>query len=323
MASRSELVYELKTLRKGRGLAGHVEDRVGPFLRSAAGVAENDGAEAIRTKVSARLSELAADLPDDLRLAVLAAFAIEAEARQPLYQDRVRWAAMRLDRDPRTVRRRVDEAIELLAELSVTTPTSSAISPLIGGWHTVELRAWMAVGRSQAERFELRTIVADSEEISSVSLALSGYKNATSPNDIIPDYSTVNIFQGGILRDQWMESSDRIGMTLELPHTLHRRERHQIALRFESQNEPSFYICTPRAPCEYFEVSVRFNDHVPEDPMILDGAFQRDATDPGFQGTPLRVDKAGEIRHRFRNLVPGLAYGLRWSANSRWGAQSH
>lgn len=323
MSSRSELVYELKTLRKGRGLAGRIEDRVGPFLRSAAGVAENDAVEVIRTKVSARLSELAAHLPDDLRLAVLAAFAIETEARQPLYQDRVRWAAARVDRDPRTVRRRVDEAIDLLAELSVSTQTSSAISPQAGGWHTAELRAWMTLDRSKAECFEVRTIVADSEGVASVDLALSGYANDSQKSADRPDYSTVSIFQGGILRDHWMESSDRIGMTLELPHTLHRGERHQIALRFESRNEPSFYICVPRAPCEYFEVSVRFNDRIPEDPRILEGAFQRDVTDPGFQGRPSKVDEAGEIKHRFRNLTPGLSYGLRWSANSRWGAQSH
>jgi hypothetical protein len=293
------------------------------MLLSASGVSENDGLEAIRAKVAGRLSELAEHLPEDLRLAALAAFAIVAEARQPLYQDRVRWAASQVDRDPRTVRRRVDEAIELLAELSVSSENSPNPAVPLDGWHTSSLRLWMSASRAKAECFEARRIIANSDGISRIRLAISGYQGISQTNENKIDLSTLSIFEGGTLRDHWMESSDRIGITLELPRPLYRGESHQIALRFESQNEQSYCICTPRSPCDFFDISVRFNDHIPENPRVLDGAFQRDVTDPGFDGTPAEINEAGEMRGRFRGLTPGLAYGFRWSAHSRWGIQTH
>ncbi|MGH8574807.1 MAG: hypothetical protein ACREX8_19910, partial [Gammaproteobacteria bacterium] len=72
----------------------------------------------IRRKVADRIQSLASGLPDDLRLAVLAAFAIHRRARHPFYQDRVRWVATQLGRDDRTARRRIDDGIERLAELA-------------------------------------------------------------------------------------------------------------------------------------------------------------------------------------------------------------
>jgi hypothetical protein len=154
---RAELVAELKTLRKGRGLqASRLPERVGPCLRAACAVSESDGMLAIRAKVSDRLSELSSQLPEELRLAALAAFAITPEARQPLYQDRVRWTALRVDRDPRTVRRRVDEAIDSLAELASASPASS--TP--GKWHTAALTVAPAshlvyLPRHRCEAFDL------------------------------------------------------------------------------------------------------------------------------------------------------------------------
>lgn len=322
-SNREDLVSELKILRKGRGLAGHIEGRVGPVLRSTSGVSENDGLEAIRAKVSDRLSELASQLPDDLRLAALAAFAIAAEARQPLYQDRVRWAASRVDRDPRTVRRRVDEAIALLAELSVGSENDPNPAAPVDGWHTSSLRLWMSLTLSKAECFEVRRIIADTDGISRIRLAISGYQGAYQANENMLDLSTLNIFEGGTLRDHWIESSDRIGMTLELPRPLSRGESHEIALRFESQNEQSYCICTPKTPCDFFNISVRFNHHAPDNPKVLEGAFQRDVTDPRFSGRSAQLNEAGEMISRFRNLTPGLAYGFRWSAHPQWGIETH
>src|SRR2546423_7989957 len=112
MAVLAELVRDLKALRKGRGVfASQIGGRIGEALREVCGVADNDGPATIRRKVTERLLELAAELPADLRVAVLAAFAMCPEVQLPLYQDRVNWAASRLDRDPRTVRRRIDDGI--------------------------------------------------------------------------------------------------------------------------------------------------------------------------------------------------------------------
>ncbi len=298
---RAELVQELKTLRKGRGLAGRLDGRVGPFLRSACAVSSDDGQVAIREKVSGRLSELASQLPDDLRLAALAAFAISAEARQPLYQDRVRWAASRVDRDPRTVRRRVDEAIVLLAELAASSSSSLPASPS-DRWHTSSLSIACVVDELLV--LERRRIVADQEGLEFVDLAVS----------LPAGRPAVTVLYGGSLLDRGMETSSRWGYGLELPRPLSRGESWEVALLFRPQSLRPYMVTVPRQPCDSFDLRVRFGEvPPPSEVRVLERAFQRDVSDPGYQGRPEQVDSSGEVHLQFRGLMPGLAYGVRWA----------
>jgi len=295
---RAELVQELKTLRKGRGLAGRLDGRVGPFLRSACAVSSGDGQVAIREKVSGRITELAAQLPDDLRLAALAAFAISAEARQPLYQDRVRWAASRVDRDPRTVRRRVDEAIVLLAELA-----SASSSPVVSSsdrWHTASLSIACVVDELLV--LERRRIVADQEGLEFVDLAVS----------LPSGRPSVSVLYGGSLVDRGMETSSRWGYGLELPRPLSRGESWESAVLLRPPSLRPYMVSVPRQPCESFDLRVRFGSP-PSGVWVLEGAFQRDVSDPGYRGRPEQVDSSGEVHLRFSRLTPGLAYGVRWA----------
>lgn len=278
---RAELVRELKSLRKGRGLqASRLPDRVGPALRAACAVSEPDGMVVIRAKVTARLSELSSHLPEDLRVAVLAAFAITPEARQPLYQERVRWAASRVDRDPRTVRRRVDEAIELLAELA----SPVAASP--GSWHTASLT--LALVPAESCVFEQHRVVADEDGLRSFSLATGGADGL--------------VLYGGTLAE---------GM-VELPRPLSRGESWEFAATFKAK--PGSHLAyVPRDRCELFDLRVRFGKEGPGEVLALDGAFERDIADPGYRGRAFPLDAAGEVRLQFRHLTPGLVYGARWA----------
>jgi hypothetical protein len=281
---RADLVRELKTLRKGRALAGRVEQRVGPALRSACEVSDADGMVTIRTKVTARLSELSAQLPEDLRLAALAAFAITPEARQPLYQERMRWAAARVDRDPRTVRRRVDEAIELLAELAASSSATSSPDK----WHTLSLTLALVLEESCV--LEQHRVVADQDGLRSFEPALSSSSDEGS------------VLYGGTLSEG----------TVELPSPLHRGESWEFAAVFKA-GRASQMVYVPRHRCEVFDLRVRFGKEGPSEVLALDGAFERDVADPGYRGRAQQVDAAGEAHLQFRHLTPGLVYGARWA----------
>ncbi|MBE8518145.1 hypothetical protein ILP97_11610 [Amycolatopsis sp. H6(2020)] len=280
---RAELVAELKALRKGRGLqASRLPDRVGPSLMKACAVSESDGMVVIRAKISGRLSELASQLPEDLRLAALAAFAITAEARLPLYQDRVRWAAARFDRDPRTVRRRVDEAIELLAELALVAPAGSAP----GSWHSLSLTLALVLEESCV--FEQHRVVADQEGLRSFAPALSAAEGM--------------VLYGGTLSE----------CAVELPAPLPRGDSWEFAAVFPVE-QATHLVYVPRHRCEVFHLRVRFGKEGPPEVLALDGAFERDVADPRYRGRKLQVDAAGEVHLQFRHLTPGLAYGARWA----------
>ncbi|RZQ63625.1 hypothetical protein EWH70_13110 [Amycolatopsis suaedae] len=232
----------------------------------------------VRQKLSARLTELAEHLPDDLRLVTLAAFAISA--RQPLYQDRVSWAAMQVDRDSRTVRRRVDEAIDQLAELAAAVPVAA------GGWRTAELCVAAALDRDRPEVLERRRIVADQDDLRELELDS-------------PVAGEADVFYGGTLT----------GAGLVLPRPLSRGESHDVAVRVRLSSLPPYLVCVPGRPCDRFDLRLRFGRGSAPRVWKLHGAFQ---PAPQWQGDPQPVDRAGEVHLRFRSLTPGLAYGARW-----------
>lgn len=316
----AKLVAELRTLRKGRGLyVGQISDRVGPALRLVCGITGDDGPAEIRRKITERLESLASGLPEDLRIALLAAFGIEREARLPFYQDRVRYAAGQIHRDDRTARRRIDEAIDRIAELATSGSGSNNSVPhdaSPSGWHTEELRISVVLDQSKPEVLEFRRIVAERDRLAELDLAMTLTSSPDREHPMSVDELDVDVFYGGMLVRKEMESSDRYGLVLALPEELPRLSKHDIALRYRPSNgrmRPHF-VCVPKHRCDLFELRVRFNPHrVPANIWRLAGEFQRDVDDPAPSGEMIPSNSAGEVHVVFRQLIPGRAYGVRWA----------
>lgn len=319
----AELVRELKTLRKGRAVfVRQIGERVGPALTLVCGISADDGPAEIRTKVSERIESLAAELPEDLRDAVLAAFSIHRDARQPFYQDRVRWVAGRLGRDERTARRRIDEGIERLAELAITPAVrrGPGTQVHVPRWYTEELRVALLADRAAPEAMEFRRIVADQDGLGELDLALTLTVAPGAQRDVstapTQDALHVDVLYGGTLVPGRQESSDRFGYSLELPRPVDRFARHEYALRYRPRPDlPAMphYVCVLKQRCDVFDLRARFGRvNPPRRIWRLDGAFQRDLDDPILRGEPLSLDPAGELHIAFRHPTPGLAYGIRW-----------
>ncbi|MGK4595262.1 hypothetical protein [Amycolatopsis sp. w19] len=321
--SVADLSGELRLLRRGRGVAApQLRERAGPALQTTFRISEGDDNAEVRRKITEGLLTLARTLPNDLRLAVLAALAMHEEAGHPFYQDRVRWLAHTLDRDDRTARRRIDEGMDQLAVLAlggVRSPEPEQPGRL---WHTEELRVMVALDQPTPETFEFRRIVADTDHTSELDLALTlgahGRGGRSSGSDL-----RVDVFYGGVLTARAMESSERVGLGLRLPRQLSRGERHEFALRFRAPFRYSHFVCVPRHPVDLFILHLRFASPAPVRVSRLERVFQDDARDTEVMGTQLTPDASGEVQAEFRHLTPGFAYGIRWSATSSTGAQTH
>jgi hypothetical protein len=315
MVTITDLVKELKFLRKGRGVfASQIAERIGPALRHVCAVDEADPPAVIRRKVAERLEQLARDLPADIGIAVLAAFAICSEARFRLYQERVEWAAGRLNRDPRTARRRVDEGIEHLAQLAIAGSTgpspANAPAPAETGWHTTELRLMVALDRPEPEVIEQRDIVSAQDGLTELELAMTLAAPAERAR------LDAFVIYGGTLTEHRMETTYRRSFTLALPRPLARGEPHEVAVQFrlsDGRAMQPYIVCVPRHRCAVFDLRVRFDPvRSPERIWLLRGVFERDIDDPVRAGEVVTVDPAGELHLTFRNLTSGLAYGARW-----------
>lgn len=302
-----QLVSELKALRKGRGiLASPIVFRVGPALREATGTLAVEQALDVRRKVAACLRQWAGDLPEDLELAAVAAFALDQADRLPYYKDRVRLVAERLGRDERTARRRIDEAIERLAEMAASALSTDRLpaGEHNGDWHTEELRVAVALDQPAPEAFEFRRIIADQDRIAHVDLTLTAL-TATEALD-------VDVFHGGRLTAR----ADPHNLRLKLPKPLRRNESHHIGLRLRAAGDWAMtphYVWVPKRRCVEFDLRVRFDlDSPPKRIWRLVNAYQQDVEDVVPRGQKIHVDPAGEIHTSFRELTPGLAYGIRW-----------
>ncbi|HEV7649898.1 MAG TPA: hypothetical protein VGP26_17260 [Actinophytocola sp.] len=297
MVALADLVRELKALRKGRGLlASHIGDRIGSALRAICDVRDDDGPAVIRQKVAQRLEILAGELPADLRIAVLAAFAIAPDARLPFYQDRVSWTARRLNRDPRTARRRIDAGIDHIAQLATVRPVpaarqaKAAAAPAATGWRTLELRVIALLDRTHPEVVELHRIVAGRDDLAVVDVPVPAAA------DVL--YGATHAGRG----------------TVTLPRALSRGDEHEFGLRYRVPDAAAPHLVrTPDHPCDLFDLRLRFDRARPPWRIwLLAGALDRDLAGPERTGEARETDAAGELHLVFRDLTPGLAYGARW-----------
>ncbi len=309
------LTEELKALRKGRGiLADRLDERAGPALLRVCGVLEGDGPAVVREKIATTLRTSIALLPPDLRGPMLAAFALDENTTQPFYQERIDQAAKSLQRDPRTVRRRIDEGIAHLVEIvgGNARGEPDELDALSPGWHTAELRTFVNLDLPAPEVFEFRRVIAEQDNVDALDLALTVTAPAEreTPGHPAPD---IDVFAGGRLVGRRRQASDRVGFELALPAPLQRGGSHDFALRFrvpEGAMQPH-YVCVPRYRCDVYGLRVRFGER-PRAVWRLSAQFQRDLDDPMIVGEEAELDRAGEIHGEFRRLAPGLAYGFRW-----------
>jgi hypothetical protein len=283
MAAHAELVSDLKALRKGRGLyVNNVGERVGHTLRDLCGVTEKDGPGEIRVRVAQRLEHLAVDLPDDLRIAVLAAMGLIPAARHPLYQERVGWIAERIGRDPRTARRRIDDAIHQLAQLAFATMRLRGAAEPAAGWHTATTRVFVTLEGPVTEAVENHRIVAAHDGLREIELATV--------------FGQPAVLSGGTLR----------GGRLVLPAPLPAGESHDFWVRSRNPVRPRQFTYVPRRRCDYLELRVHFDcDSLPHAVSRLQGRPPRD------RGRVV-LNHSGEVQLVFRDAVRGVAYGARW-----------
>jgi hypothetical protein len=314
-----DVVQELGSLRRGRGLhAPDLAGKVGPALRQVCGIDETDNHVTTQSKLIDCIQLHSATLPNDLRLSVLAALGLLEAATYPLLEERLRWVGCRLDRELRTVRRRVEAGARLLAERLVAAAGTIDDEYAPSGWFTDELCSTVRLDVDPPELREQRTIVATCYNLRQVLVSLSV---PAKPDHRAAPRVRSRIVHGGCLVAERELASGHYRAILELPRSLAAGERHRYEITLVVSPRDSirpYYLLSPLRPCRRFRASVTFDHRAVPTAVWRIGGVPRGLVDGAvIPGESLALDQRGRVTTEFYGLRPGLSYGMRWSIPPR------
>ncbi|RAO16283.1 hypothetical protein MED15_03802 [Micromonospora noduli] len=310
-----QLRQELLDLRRGPGLqSSPLHRRLGPRLADLCGVSPAEPESAVRAKVRATLLALSADLPGDLRRAVVLAYALDPVHDYLRLDRRTDQLARELSVQQRTARRRIDEAVARLVRAAVpeipTDPTDAG-----PGWHLRAMNALLRLDTLTPELYEARSVVA----IRPIDELTVQFSLPRQPNDDAREHGVhADVLFGARIRELTRHNSGQyLRLTLALPRTLEPGERHDLCLHYrlpEGQPMREHYVFQPLAPCAHCTVRLRFpTGGGPATAWRLNGVPPR-AVDERTPGPDrLRPDAVGEVTSAFDGLQQGYAYGIAWT----------
>ncbi|WP_313887686.1 hypothetical protein [Lentzea alba] len=311
-----QMFNELKEIRRGRGLkADDLHERVGLSLRTACGVTDIDHPALVRRKIILRLTKLSAKLPSDLHLAATVALGLHPDAAGEFLDQRVAWLANTYDRDPRTARRRVDNAFKILAELlydaGMRDRKSGSYSP--DGWYVESLRGFLRLDQDLPTLTEERRIIAAVDDLDELILSMSAPRHPEIGDEF--KIRAEMVYGGEIVAEEQVSSShSRFVVRLPAPLTL--GQAHNYSIEFTTYPRHwmrPYYVFTPLRRCEEFSVRVRYGaNRAPKHVWRISGLPSKAYEDfvPGDDA--LTVDRLGDISLEFHDLQQGLSYGLQW-----------
>jgi hypothetical protein len=314
-AQIEQITDELKTLRKGRGIQAHAL-RLGQHLQQLAG----GDAATRRDRLSAQLNGCAAQLPNEMSLAVTASLGLRGQTmNMPHFRDRVDWLADQIGRDYRTALRRVDAAQERLAEViagELRQRSNQAVTDA-SGWYLAHLQALLRLDTPTPQSQEVRRIAATRSGLTEV--RAWGHVPHV-PGRPPPRVTTDVVYGGSLVTRERPNPDDQPGSRFEffvrLPRPLEAGEEHEFSLITRlNPGTPmrSHYLVIPECRCDALDLRVRFGSgQRPGWVRRVEGETFRFFDPPRQTSDLIEPDAAGEIRLTFGNLTMYLGYGAQW-----------
>lgn len=289
--------------------------QISPRLAALCGVTAKDSNDDAFTKVRRSFEKWISEMPGDLPDILASAFGIgETYSHHVRLTERLDVFSSIHQISIRTAHRWMDEALSQFAEI-VTDKSVAATSTTRSNrdWHARSVRTIVLVRKSGIEVLEFRTIVCESKDLRRIELGFSTPKRQDS--EVAPQrLLTIDALHGGNIVEVEIETSARVGFALELSRALKLGEVYDYAVRFRLPPEAEimpYYTLVPYVSCDEFDLTVKFEE-LPDRVEILGGVLQADTVDWVLKAPAIEIDPLGEVRARFRNLQPRMAYGVRW-----------
>ena len=302
---RSLLKVELARLRKGRGIGRPgLLSTLGPQLRDILDVGTDTAEEEVRTRLLTLLNGEMSALPNDLRLLVQAAFGITSS--HPLLHERLADVGSLLQRDARTLRRRLADADDLLADrIALRYEPRQGFAR--AGFHWVSYHFDIDVSTPSPVFISTRTLVATVDQLTEIGEVVS--------IPVVGDSDSLHVeaLSGCtyIGRDSLSATSWR--MLYRLPRPIALGETYDTVVRFTWPGrdwiQPVAAIA-PMRPVDRFRVTAHFGSpRTCASAWVLNGMLPTAIADP----LPDQMITTDEVDVEFDDLLIGHAYGIAWT----------
>jgi hypothetical protein len=230
---------------------------------------------------------------------------------------RMNWLATELDRDVRTARRRVDEAIRSAETMrAISVPASDNYAH--DGWYLERFRTLLYLDGAQPTAIEERKVVARHDFLSEVIVSTS----IPCPTGVAPERHSPNltILYGGTLARVERPSNTYFRLFVRLPQPLRRGQSHEIGVSVTLPADQPInprYALQPLRRCDEFDLRIRFGvGNRLTRVWNLAGVPRGMADDFAAASAHVSLDEAGEIHLNYQRLLVGLVYGARWQMES-------
>jgi hypothetical protein len=254
-------------------------------------------------------------MPAELRRAAELAFALDPAHSYLLLDRRLDQLCRELSCQPRTARRRIDEAVAWLVRAAAAEAPAASADPG-QSWYLRSFQALLRLDTPTPELYEKRDIVAV-HAIDQITVKFS-LPRQPGRADIAHDVFTDVLF-GARIRDVVRSNGGQcFELTLGLPERLSPGQAHEVFLHYrlpEHQPMREHYVFQPLTSCAECVVRVRFPpDGAPAAIWRLDGVPPRAVDDPAPGGERLALDAVSELQLTFPRPEQGHAYGVAWTA---------
>jgi len=294
-------------------MASDLLERVGPTLRALSGIDDSQSENEARHRLVTFLTDLADELPQDLRMALRVGLALHEDVQTRFLEQRMDWLAAKLDRDVRTARRRVDEAIrsaETRRAITVTSDDNYAHD----GWYLERFRTLLRLDGDQPTAIEERKVVARRDSLSEFVISTS--IPCPTGADRQRHNANLTILYGGSLARLERPSNTYFRYFVQFPQPLRRGQSHEIGVSVTIPPHQPInprYALQPLRRCDEFDLRIRFGESKRlAGVWNLAGIPRGMADDFTAAGARVDPDDAGEVHLNYQRLLVGMVYGARW-----------
>jgi hypothetical protein len=181
-------------------------------------------------------------------------------------------------------------------------------------WFTESFTALVRADIEPVEVIERKTIVATADDVAEIAASVSVPRHPGALDRPVGLES--ELLYGGSLELRQQPYDSFFANMIVLPRPLRAGERHEYSIRLRippGQRMASHFLHVPFRRSDHFDLRVRFDpQRLPRSVWVL-----RDApTAMIYQWEPsaqtVVPDRFGEVHASFREMRPGLGYGVRW-----------